>query len=67
MPSTESAQPTSHILPERLFKVAARGETFLDQEVQHLKNCVFCQERFDQFVRQKRKPFGIEPPPEKSV
>jgi hypothetical protein len=67
MPFPESTELAKHILPERLFKVAARAETFQDAEFQHLKNCLLCQERLQQFVQQKREQFGTEPPPEKSV
>ena len=54
MPFPESTESASrHVPPERLFKVAARGESFHAEEFQHLKNCVLCQERFQQFVLQK--------------
>jgi hypothetical protein len=62
MPSLESSQVARHILPERLFKVAARGETFQDEELQHLKDCVLCQERFTQFMQQRLKDREIDPP-----
>ena len=62
MPSLESSQVTRHILPERLFKVAARGETFQDEELQHLKDCVLCQERFNQFMQQRLKDREIDIP-----
>jgi hypothetical protein len=67
MPFPESIELPRHILPERLFKVAARSETFQDEEFQHLKDCVLCQERFQQFVRQKLKERGIVPPAERSI
>jgi len=56
-----------HILPERLFMVAARGETFQDEELQHLENCVLCQERFHQFVPQELQERGIIPPAERKI
>jgi len=62
MPFPEPTELARHILPDRLFKVAARGETFQDEEFQHLTDCVFCQERYKQFVRQKLKERGIVPP-----
>src|SRR5215471_19543397 len=67
MPFRESTGLASHILPERLFKVAARGETFQDKELQHLENCVLCQERFHQFVRQELQERGIIPPAERKI
>jgi len=63
----ESTGLASHILPERLFKVAARGETFQDEEFQHLKNCGFCQERFHQFVQRNVKEREIVPPADRSI
>jgi hypothetical protein len=67
MPFPESTGWASHILPERLFKVAARGETFQDEEFQHLKNCGFCQERFHQFVQRNLKEREIVPPADRSI
>ena len=62
MPFPESTALAKHILPERLFKIAACAETFQDEEFKHLKNCLLCQERFQQFVQQKQERFGTEPP-----
>jgi len=67
MPFSESTEGAMHILPERLFKVAARGETFQEEEFQHLTDCVFCQEGYKQFVRQKLKERGIAPPTDRSA
>jgi hypothetical protein len=67
MPFSESTEGARHILPERLFKVAARGETFQDEEFQHLTDCVFCQERYKHFVRHKLKERGIAPPADRSA
>jgi hypothetical protein len=63
----ESIALARHILPERLFKVAARGKTFHDKGFQHLTHCAFCQERYKQFVRQKLKERGIAPPADRSA
>jgi hypothetical protein len=67
MPFSESTEGARHILPERLFKVGARAETFQDEEFQHLTDCVFCQERYKQFVRQRLKERGIVPPTDRSI
>jgi len=67
MPFRESTGLAEHILPERLFKVAARGETFQDEEFLHLKNCLLCQTRFLQFVGQKLKEPGMVPPADRSI
>ena len=67
MPFPESIELPRHILPERLFKVAARGETFQDEEFQHFKNCGFCQERFHQFVQRNLKEREIVPPADRSI
>jgi hypothetical protein len=60
VPSLESAQVARHILKERLFKVAAHGETFQDEELQHLENCVLCQQWYMQFVQRRLKDCEIE-------
>ena len=67
MPFPESTGLANHILSERLFKLAARDETFKEEEFQHLKNCGFCQERFQQFVQQTATEHGIVPPGERSI
>jgi hypothetical protein len=67
MPLLEPIGLAKHILPERLFKVVARGETFQDEEFQHLNNCGFCQERFHQFVPQNRKEREIVLPAGRSI
>ena len=63
----ESIALARHILPERLFKAAARGETLQEAEFEHLKHCVYCQDRFHQFVRQRLKERGIVPPTDRSI
>ena len=67
MSFSESTEGARHILPERLFKVGARGDTFQDEEFQHLKNCGFCQERFHQFVQRNLKEREIVPPADRSI
>ena len=67
MPFPESTGLASHILPERLFKVVARGETFQEEEFQHLKDCGFCQERFHQFVQRNLKEREIVRPANRSI
>jgi hypothetical protein len=67
MPFRESTGLASHILSERLFKLAARDETFQEEELKHLKNCGFCQERFQQFVQQILTEHGIVPPGDRSI
>ena len=60
MPLSEPNLPIRHVLPERLFKVAARGETFTVDEFGHLRHCVMCRERLMQFIRQRppERPIG---------
>ena len=67
MPFSESSEGARHILPERLFGVAARGETFQDEEFQHLTDCVFCQEGYKHFVRQRQKERGTVLPTDRSI